>query len=259
MSLLQVKTSFNIDLQFETAPFHLRLFAWIIDLILLYVFMWFMGWAIDRQISMERASEFGLVELFMVIPFISYHVICELFMNGQSIGKKIFGIQVVSLTGQNASASQYLLRWLLRFIDFGFWWSFLFFVSSNILLGSILLIGSLTGFIVFVSSKYNQRIGDIVAGTTVVLKKLPYNLSDTIFQELDTKSYQITFPDVMRLSDKDINIINNILKQHYKSSIHTHLNTVANKIKSVLNISTDMEDDMFLETLMRDYNYLSRK
>jgi hypothetical protein len=26
-----------------------------------------------------------------------------------------------------------------------------------------------------------------------------------------------------------------------------------------LNINTDMEDELFLETLMRDYNYLSRK
>jgi uncharacterized RDD family membrane protein YckC len=259
MALLQVKTSFNIDLQFETAPFHLRLFAWIIDFIFLYVFLWFMGWALDRSVSIDRASEFGLTEIFITTPFILYHVICELFLNGQSIGKKLLGIQVVSLNGQSASASQYILRWLLRFIDFGMMWSLVFFASSNILLGAILLIGSLTGFVVFISSKYNQRFGDIVAGTTVVLKKLPYKLSDTIFQDLDVKSYNVVFPDVMRLSDKDLNIINNILNQHYKSNIHTHLNTVANKIKSLLNINTDMEDEMFLETLMRDYNYLSRK
>ena len=129
----------------------------------------------------------------------------------------------------------------------------------SLLISSILLIGSMVGFIIFVSSKYNQRIGDIVAGTTVVLKKLPYKLSDTIFQDLDVKGYKVTFSDVMRLSDKDINIINNILKQHYKSNIHTHLNSVANKIKSVLNISTDLEDELFLETLMRDYNFLSRR
>lgn len=259
MALLQVKTSFNIDLQFETAPFHFRLFAWIIDFVLLLVFIWFMNWLLDKSVSIENASEFGLTELFIVTPFILYHVLCELFLNGQSIGKKLLGIQVVSLTGQNASASQYLLRWLLRFIDFGFWWSMLFFSSSNFVLGFLLLIGSIIGFIVFISSKHNQRIGDMVAGTTVVLKKLPYKLSDTIFQDLDVQHYTVYFPDVMRLSDKDLNIVNNILNQHYKSNIHTHLSSVADKIKSVLNINTDMEDELFLETLMRDYNYLSRK
>jgi hypothetical protein len=99
----------------------------------------------------------------------------------------------------------------------------------------------------------------MAAGTTVVLKKLQYKLSETIFQDLNVQHYKVYFPDVMRLSDKDLNIVNNILNQHYKSNIHTHLSSVANKIKSVLNINTDMEDELFSETLMRDYNYLSRK
>jgi hypothetical protein len=63
----------------------------------------------------------------------------------------------------------------------------------------------------------------------------------------------------MRLSDKDLNIIDNIVKQHHKNTIDRYIETVANKIKSVLNITSDMPDDIFLETLLRDYNYLSRK
>ena len=38
MSIIQVNTSFNINLQFDIAPFHIRSFAWIIDFVILYIF-----------------------------------------------------------------------------------------------------------------------------------------------------------------------------------------------------------------------------
>ncbi|MBK8684243.1 MAG: hypothetical protein IPN26_04250 [Bacteroidetes bacterium] len=99
----------------------------------------------------------------------------------------------------------------------------------------------------------------MVAGTSVVLKRLPYKLSDTIFQDVQFDQYVVSFPQVMKLSDKDINIVDNIVKHHTKSNVGRYVENVANKIKTVLQIESDMPDDMFLETLLRDYNYLSRK
>jgi hypothetical protein len=180
-------------------------------------------------------------------------------LGGQSLGKIMMRIKVVGLSGKSATVSQYLLRWLLRFVDFGTIWGLVFIGSGELFLGSMLILGGITGFILLASTSFNQRIGDLVAGTAVVLKKLPYKLSDTIFQELDVKGYQVSFPEVMRLSDKDINIVDNIVKQHQKSTIDQYVGNVANKIQSVLNINTEMPDDIFLETLLRDYNYLSRK
>jgi uncharacterized RDD family membrane protein YckC len=214
---------------------------------------------LDRSFSPGDSSEFGLTELFLTTPYILYHFACELFFNGQSLGKMLMRIKVVSMNGQSATVSQYLLRWLLRFIDFGLVWGLIFMASGSTFMGMVLIIGCIGSFVLFVSSTYNQRIGDFAAGTTVVLKRLPYKLSDTIFQEFDTSSYIVTFPDVMRLSDKDINIVDNIVKQHHKSTIDKYVETVASKIKTVLNIETSMPDDMFLETLLRDYNYLSRR
>ncbi len=259
MALLQVKTSFNIDLQFETSPFHLRLFAWIIDFVLLIIYWTVMLNILNSTFSLDNASEFGLTELFLVTPFLLYHFVFELFFNGQSPGKMLLKIKVVGLTGQSATVSQYLLRWLLRFVDFGIVWGFIFLIGGSTFLGMLLILGSVAAFVLFLVSRYHQRLGDIVAGTTVVLKRLPYKLSDTIFQELDTKGYKVTFPSVMRLSDKDINIVDNIVKQHHKSTIDKYVETVAFKIKAVLKIETDMPDDLFLETLLRDYNFLSRR
>jgi len=258
VAILQVKTSFNIDLQFETSPFHLRLFAWVVDFFLLLLFWWMMAKLLDSTFSIENASEFGLTELFLVMPFIMYHFLFELFLNGQSPGKMLLKIKVVSLSGQSATVSQYLLRWLLRFVDFGIIWGLIFLLADSTFLGMILILGSLGAFIMLVSTPYHQRLGDLVAGTTVVLKRLPYKLSDTIFQELDTKGYKVSFPEVMRLSDKDINIVDNIVKQHHRGNIDRYVETVSEKIKTVLNITSNMPDDLFLETLLRDYNYLSR-
>jgi uncharacterized RDD family membrane protein YckC len=259
MALLNVKTAFNIDLQFETASFHLRLFAWIIDLIIMLLYWYGMVYLLDRLFDMQVANELGFVQLFLVTPMLMYHLISELLTKGQSIGKKLLGIKVVSLNGQDAMVSQYLLRWLMRFIDFGLMWGFIFLLQSSVMLGLLLIMGSIAALINYVSSKYNQRLGDKIAGTAIVLKKLPYKLSDTIFQELDVTNYRVNFPMVMRLSDKDLNIIDNIVKQHNKSNLQHYIENVSLKIKTALQIETDMPDDIFLETLLRDYNYLSRK
>ncbi|MBL7773446.1 MAG: RDD family protein [Chitinophagaceae bacterium] len=259
MSLLQVNTSFNIDLQFQTAPFHLRLFAWIVDMIMLYIYIFVLSYLFATTISLDNAQNFGLVELLIVIPYLAYHFVCELFMNGQSFGKKLLGVQVVSLNGKNASSSQYLLRWLLRTIDFGFFLGVVFLVSGNLFLGGVILIGSVISIILFITTPNNQRLGDFLAGTVVVMKKLPYNLNDTIFKELDVKNYKVVFPMVMRLSDKDINIINNALQKHAKSRIDNHLDAISQKIINALKIETTMESASFLKTLMRDYNYLTRQ
>jgi uncharacterized RDD family membrane protein YckC len=259
MSLLQVKTPFNIELQFETAPFHFRLFAWMIDIFLLLLFLWGMTSILDKTMGISLAADFGFVELLLTTPFIIYHLVFEVFNKGQSIGKLAMGIQVIGLSGEMATVSQLLLRWLIRFIDFGFIWGFIFLAASNTFLGVVMVLGCIASFILFVSTPYSQRLGDVVAGTSVVLKRLPYKLSDTIFQDVQFDQYVVSFPQVMKLSDKDINIVDNIVKHHTKSNVGRYVENVANKIKTVLHIESDMPDDMFLETLLRDYNYLSRK
>jgi uncharacterized RDD family membrane protein YckC len=259
MPLLHVKTPFNIDLHFETAQFHRRLFAWIIDLLIIYLYKLVISGLLNVSMSLDTASDIGIETILIGIPAILYHFIFELSMNGQSLGKFLMKIHVVSLSGKTPTASQLLLRWLGRFIDFGMLWGISFMVMGSFFLGSILCVAGITSFIVYLTTATSQRLGDIIAGTTVVSKKLPYNLSDTIFMELDMRSYTPVFTSVMRLSDKDINIIDNIVKHNNQSSIENYLESVAQKIKTVLNIESDMPSDMFLETLLRDYNYLSRK
>ncbi|HPI53197.1 MAG TPA: RDD family protein [Chitinophagaceae bacterium] len=254
-----VNTVFNIDLQFKTAAFHLRFAAWFVDSLIMYVYYLLMALMLGFSGSFEELNDVGLVYILVIIPVLIYYPLNEVLFKGQTPGKMLLGIRVVSLDGQKPTLSQLLIRWLIRPIDFGFTSGIGLLVTGNIFIGAVFILGSIAAVWYFAMSPLNQRFGDLIAGTVIVTKKLPYQLSDTIFQELDETGYKVTFPQVMRLSDKDINLLDNLVKQHHKSSMYEQVNRVASKLKSVLEIDNDMPDDSLLEIMLRDYNYLSRQ
>jgi hypothetical protein len=161
----------------------------------------------------------------------------EILMKGQSVGKRIMKIKVISLTGNNASIEQYFLRFLLRGIDFT--------MSSY-----------MVGLLFSAMSSKGQRLGDYVAGTTVVSTRLPYSIDDTIFK-ITSKDYKVSFPEVMKLSDNDINTINKVLNFGKKNNSYEYVDNVTEQIKKALEIESNLENFIFLEILLNDYNYLS--
>ena len=258
MSTLSVNTSFNISLQFTSAPGHIRIFAWIIDGFIIGIYQWVSG-MVAEGIFGASAQEGG-IDYMLYIPVFVYHLLFEILNHGQSPGKMAVGIRVVSADGREETNAQAMVRWLMRTIDFGGLIGIaIMIVYEAYFMGSILIASNLLAFILFLTTKYNQRLGDMAAGTVVVYKKLPYNISDTIFRELNENNYEVRFPQVMKLSDNDMNIIDNVVKRHRKADIEIYLNSVAEKVKTALEIETDLDDYIFLECLLNDYNYLSRK
>jgi uncharacterized RDD family membrane protein YckC len=72
-------------------------------------------------------------------------------LTGQTLGKRILGISVITSQGRDIGIGTATLRHFLDFIDFAF--------------------AGLVGVIVMKSSQNNQRVGDHVAGTLVVQDK----------------------------------------------------------------------------------------
>jgi uncharacterized RDD family membrane protein YckC len=70
-------------------------------------------------------------------------------LTGRTLGKKIMGIKVVSMEGNTSSIGRAFVRRLGDFPDI--YWCF-----------------GILGFIILKNSKFNQRLGDKWAGTTVV-------------------------------------------------------------------------------------------
>jgi uncharacterized RDD family membrane protein YckC len=270
MSVIKVPTSFNIDVEFEIPEFYRRLIALLIDIIILFFYN-----KIAEQIlvaatgSMDRwdvntgHNIWGL-SLLLLLPIFLYHIVCEITMNGQSTGKKIMGLRVVNENGGRASISQFLIRWFLRDI----WFLLLFFVglisiytdskTEGIILVTAVFGYFITDIVLVVSSKKSQRVGDMLARTILIRTNPKANIEETVFQEV-SDNYTPSFPQIMQLSDKDINAIKSILEASRKKGDFHMAAAATEKIKAHLKITSDMPPFDFLEILLKDYNYLSVK
>jgi uncharacterized RDD family membrane protein YckC len=260
MASVQINTVFNIDLEFEIAPFHKRLLAYLIDFILLIIYLYSAKTLLYDGLGLSRGNNIGIDILIISLPMLLYSLILELSMNGQTIGKKIMNIRVISLTGGEPTAGQYILRWITKFFEWPFLFGYIYF-SDEILFVYIIITGLLgIGVLIAITlSPKSQRLGDIAAGTVLIDTQSNTSVNDTVFIPIDNQNYKVMFPEVMRLSDNDINTIKTVVTQAKKRN-HIDLGArVEHKIKSVLHISSDLHTLDFLEKLLEDYNYLATK
>jgi uncharacterized RDD family membrane protein YckC len=271
MAVLRVPTNFNIDVEFEIPEFYKRLIALLIDVVIQYFYL-----RIANQVYNSIAENYGLdvdsmydlsaLRLLFWVPIMIYHPLMEITMNGQSIGKKIVGIRVVNENGGRPSISQYLIRWLLRISDVWIAVLILLVIALPLLakdmeLTFIIISASaflLTDIALVVSSKKGQRIGDMLARTILIDTRTKGNIEETVFEEV-ADSYVPSFPQIMQLSDRDINAIKSILATAKKKGDEGMAYAAASKVQTHLRIETTMEAFQFLETVMKDYNYLSAK
>lgn len=263
MGKISIPTSFNIDLEFEGAPFHLRMFAWIIDVALQICYLLTAFNMFDWATQRADGNHYDLWswQLLMLLPVFCYHLFLEIFWNGQSVGKKLLGLRVVNDNGGKASPGQYMIRWLLRSSDLTVPIIIIAILTANFSYLQALWITSLmflADLILIATDKASKRLGDLAAGTMLVKVKSKGSLHDTIFMEVED-GYTPLFPQVMRLSDRDINTIKSILDAGRKSGNSQMVENAADRVKRVLLIDDGMPAYDFLDTLMKDYNFLSTK
>ncbi len=262
MSLIRIMTNFNIELDFHPAPFHRRLLAWVIDQFVLL----FYGLLAIKLLQSIRGLNANFSDVFMVlliIPFLVYYPLCEITMNGQSIGKRLTSIKVVNEYGGQPGIGQYIIRWLIRTSDYMILMIVLF-APSLTQSGNVdffLKVGVagglfLTDIILVNTSHKNQRLGDMLAHTLVIRVNNNLNIHDTIFQDISDQ-YIPSFPQVMQLSDRDINSLKSILDTAKKRHDYSLAEKASEKIKNHLHIETNLSAFDFLEILLKDYNYLS--
>jgi len=252
MLLVKLDTGFNIEVEFALSPFHRRFFAWVIDLTIQLVYLYLGSKLMNALTDFSWDSNFWPVVLFL-LPFIFYHLISEVMMNGQSVGKMAMSIKVMTLQGGQPSVSQYLIRWLFRIIDFPVL-LFLGALSGYITWWVILFL--FAGLICTIVTPKSQRVGDLVAGTILIDLKNRTSWQDTVFTEVEA-TYQPRYPQVMQLSDRDINTLKNIIETVKKRNDFDLSLKIADRIKSKLKMQSDQDSLDFLQTLLKDYNYYS--
>jgi uncharacterized RDD family membrane protein YckC len=254
MSHVRLDTGFNIEVEFTISAFYKRMLAWVIDFALFIAY-----YVVGNKLFIAALGPLWGAREWMIIlfllPLLLYHLLCEVFLNGQSIGKKAMRIKVITADGGQPTISQYLIRWLFRPIDFPFW--VLVAISFGVLpwWHSIFLFG---GLACVLSTSHSQRIGDLVAGTILIDTRTGTSWEDTVFTEL-SDDYQPRYPQVMQLSDKDINTLKSIIKSVSRSGDYDLSMRIAERIRSKLQLSADQDSLEFLQTLLMDYNYYATR
>ncbi len=227
-------TNQNIEINLDLASLGDRILAFIIDALIIIVCLI----AVFILISLVVNEYFTFALSLITIPFFFYSLLFEWFGNGQTPGKRIRNIRVVRSDGTAAGPAQYILRWLLRPIDFGIY-------------GSIAVLS-------IIVTKNAQRLGDLVAGTLVVnYKNTSTSLEDYTPIVSPELSVEIQFPQVKQLSHGQIELIRKALI-HRRDGFDTNaVEQMTEKVKTLLGIETQMPDVKFLYTIIKDYENLS--
>ncbi|MBW2733455.1 MAG: RDD family protein [Deltaproteobacteria bacterium] len=157
-----ITTNFKIDspegisFSYELASLTDRGVAYLIDLAIRATVM--VAFGIVMLVALGPVI-FAGVGMWLIVYFIvewGYYVLFELLWNGQSPGKRLFNLRVVKLHGTPVGFFDSLLRNLLRAAD---------------ALPPLFIVGSYAfGAMTLLVSKRFQRLGDLAAGTIVVLE-----------------------------------------------------------------------------------------
>ncbi|GAB3802291.1 RDD family protein [Virgibacillus kimchii] len=197
---IDIKTPEFVSLEFSLAGLGSRSAAMIIDQVILTlanIALFLVLFLLPRSDMFLLMESGWLVAIFFILIFVinwGYFFTGEYFYNGKTIGKRMVGIRVIQENGHNITFMSALIRNLLRIIDM---------LPTSYFLGIIL---------VFFHSKH-KRLGDMAAGTVVVLdenmkRKKKSALEKEIEQRgLNKNSFHIDELAYNALGSKEYNLL----------------------------------------------------
>ena len=235
MKSIEITTAHNIVVTYELASPMQRFLASLIDVMIQGLYL--------MLIAALFSSYLSLLYIFGFLVLFFYHLAFEVFNEGQSLGKKLVKTRVVSAHGMTPSTEDFFLRWVFRLIDI------------TLSLGSI-------GLISMLASPKNQRLGDLLAQTTVVRLEASRGISLKNIEKLSAPTDEIIFPEVVQYADKDMLLVKEAL-QRMRNNPNLENRKVVRDLRE--KISNDLGVDVspgesvdFLYTVLKDYIVLTR-
>ena len=231
---IRVETAQNVFIDYEVASIGDRILGYLIDAVIFIAYLILGLLLVDTLFE----GEVKTVMAFVVgMPAILYDLIFEIAMDGQSPGKRVMDMKVVDLSGRQPSVGAYVLRWMTRPIDF------------TIMSGAVALIS-------VVASGKGQRVGDLLANTSVVKTSRKVGFSNELMPEFE-EEYEAVYPQVAQLTDRDVNIIKEVLRRYRRSRDSSSLQLMSQKAKEVLDVETAEPHFKFLKQVVKDYHHIS--
>lgn len=241
MKTISINTTQNVVIEHELASLKDRIFAFLIDLIVL-VFGGLMFIGIIGSMFIQGGIQF-VVYIWLVI-FIFYSLVSEYITNGQSLGKKALRLKVVKISGEEAGFGDYVARWAFRLVDI--------YMSAGTV-ASMMISSSLKG----------QRLGDSVANTAVVYVRPAREVSvNQILNALNNQKYSITFPEARTFTDAEMLVLKQVIERAEKynnPATEEALIEAANIVRQRMGIQENFYNyRKFLKTVLTDYVVLTR-
>jgi hypothetical protein len=160
-------------------------------------------------------------------------------MEGQTVGKRLMKIKVVKIDGTRATFYQYFIRWISNTVDI--------FMS----MGGV-------GLTMIILTQKAQRIGDLAADTAVISIKDNINLKETLFEEITTE-HEVSYPEVINLTDLDMNEIKEIYRIGYARKNYKIIQALAAKIEILLGIKAQVLPEDFIAAVIKDHYHVFRQ
>ncbi|HMC98309.1 MAG TPA: RDD family protein [Flavobacteriales bacterium] len=234
MNEIGIETAQNVVVHHEVASVGDRILAYILDALIIgaWVFVWFL---LSALLSQGGTVMIVMMVVFVAVPYMFYHLVCELTMDGQSIGKRVRKIKVARVDGGQPRIGQYLLRWILRPID-GFYG---------------------LGLVVMLINGKGQRLGDLAAGTTVITLKQRLQLKDTLMTQVGD-GHRVRFPEAVRLNDAQARMIREVLNNTKVVDRVALIEEMAAKVRVAIGNNGDgLQAWQFLQSVLQDYVHLT--
>ncbi|MFI5207127.1 MAG: stage II sporulation protein M [Gemmatimonadales bacterium] len=197
---LAIETPESVIIELELAGLGSRFAAAIVDslILVLLALVAILIYVVIGPGSTSGAWAAAIMVLVIFVIVAGYFALCEGLMNGQTPGKRQFGLRVVMDTGHPLTFGAAVSRNLVRIVD--------------------LQLGYLVGCAFIFMHPHHKRLGDIVAGT-IVVRDRPHEQRLTVTAELPAAAPQAAevpaapaqVTDAPALTDEEYRLIEQFL------------------------------------------------
>jgi uncharacterized RDD family membrane protein YckC len=233
---VHVRTTQNVFIHYPVASVGDRILAYLLDAVIKVAYIFGL---VLLLVDLKTNAPWVFI-VVLGAPLLLYHLFFEIFMDGQSPGKRAMNIKVMRLDGTPASIGDYILRWIFAFVDY--------YIFSGLIAVLTIVIG-----------QKGQRLGDLAAGTTVIklLHEAEVKATDIFVQQ--EPDYTPVFPQVVELDERDIELIRQALEVSRDGANVIPVMAITEKLKTRLRIETDLPPIKFLYTLIRDFQHYTTR
>ncbi|HEU4617094.1 MAG TPA: RDD family protein [Gammaproteobacteria bacterium] len=231
-AVLQIPSITGVDVELKVAGPGARSYAFVIDwhIRVLAAIAWFLAamFAVAGGVAFVPSTDSAYVPFLYVavLPsiaiYVLYHPVLEVVLHGQTPGKRMAGVRLVTAAGGTPGVGALLIRNIFRLID---------------CLPSVYAVGLLTTFL----TKHAQRVGDIAAGTILVYDEKP---SAAVLEELSGSA-------VAALGLEQAQVVRDLLSR-WKELAPNARDRLARKLLAKLRVDCEGATDAELQQRLRE-------